>query len=478
MITFVISIVLLIAAYFTYGLIVEKIFKIDPSRRTPVKDMADGVDYVEMSKWKAYLIQFLNIAGTGPIFGAIAGAMWGSAAFIWIVLGCIFAGATHDFIIGMMSVRSKGESLPELVGDNLGGFAKNFTRIFSVVLLILVGAVFIVSPADILKEITGLPKEALVAIIIIYYMVATVLPIDKIIGKIYPIFGIALLVMAVGIFFGLIVGGYQIPELSFENVNPTGKSIFPYVCISIACGAISGFHGTQSPMIARCMQNEKEGRFVFYGAMISEGIIALIWAAAAMCFYGGVQQLAEHVGAPALVVNDVSLKLMGSVGGILAILGVVAAPISTGDTAFRSARLTVADAFKIKQKRIGKRFLIAIPLFAIGVGLTLIDFQILWRYFAWANQTLATIALWTATIYLAKKHRNYWITLIPALFMNVVIISYILIAPEGFKWIWPFENIKTIEMYGIMIACTISAITAILFFSKLKNIKAKYVEEA
>lgn len=471
MITFILSIIALIIGYFIYGKFVEKIIGIDPARKTPVKEMADGIDYVELPKWKTFLIQFLNIAGTGPIFGAIAGAMWGPAAFMWIVFGCIFAGATHDFLIGMMSVRNKGQSLSELVGDTLGQGAKQFIRVFSIILLLLVGAVFIISPADILKEITGLDRDLLITIIIIYYIIATILPIDKVIGKIYPLFGIALLIMAVGIFGGIILGDFNIPEITFHNVHPTGKSIFPYLFISIACGAISGFHATQSPMMARCMKNENEGRFVFYGAMITEGIVTLIWAAAAMSFFGGVNSLAQHVGAPAVVVNMISNSLLGPIGGLLAILGVVAAPISSGDTAFRSARLNLADIFNYKQNPLINRFVIAIPLFAIGIALTFIDFQIIWRYFAWANQTLATFALWVAAVYLLKRGKNHWIATIPAIFMTVVVTTYIIIAPEGLVGLLPIGETTTIELIGIGIGIIIALSCMIKFLKKAKKLK-------
>lgn len=470
MITFLLSIVALVVGYFVYGVFVEKVFGIEPNRVTPAKEFSDGVDYVEMSKWKAFLIQFLNIAGTGPIFGAIAGAMWGPAAFMWIVFGCIFAGATHDFLVGMMSVRSKGQSISEIIGDNLGNTAKQFIRVFSLILLVLVGVVFISSPADILKEITGISREILLGIIIVYYILATVLPIDKIIGKIYPLFGFALLFMAVGIAFMLITGNYQIPEFSFTNMHPAGKPIFPYLFISIACGAISGFHATQSPMIARCMRNEKEGRMIFYGAMISEGVVALIWAAAAMSFFGGVSGLGQYLGTAgntaATAVNKISTTLLGSIGGVFAVLGVVAAPISSGDTAFRSARLTIADITGLKQGPIKNRFLIALPLFAIGVVLTFVDFEIIWRYFGWANQTLATFALWAATVYLFNKQKNYWIALIPSIFMTAVITCYFVVAPEGFGKLLPKENAILIGTVIGLIACVITTIGFFMYTKK------------
>lgn len=469
MISFIASIIALIAGYMIYGKVVEKVFDPDPNSLTPAKRLEDGVDYVEMDIKKTFLIQFLNIAGTGPIFGAVAGAMWGPAAFIWIVFGCIFAGAVHDYLIGMMSLRRDGASVAELVGENLGNGAKQLMRVFSVVLLVLVGVVFVTSPAAILNDLTGVDKLVLIGIIIAYYLVATVLPIDKVIGKIYPIFGVALLIMAVGIGFGIVIQGYDIPEIAFHNFHPKGQSVFPYLCISIACGAISGFHATQSPMMARCLGNETQGRKVFYGAMICEGIVALIWAAAAMSFFGGTPGLgvALSKGGAAVVVNKISGTVLGKVGGALAILGVVACPITSGDTAFRSARLTIADAIGYKQGPIANRFIVAIPLFAIGVALCFIDFNILWRYFSWSNQTLATIALWAAAAYLAKLGKAYLMAAIPATFMTVVVTSYILIAPEGFKMS---------ESIGNPVGLVVAAISAIAFYVKFNPIYKKAVE--
>lgn len=465
MYSFIGSVVLLVLGYILYGSFVDRVFGSSEERSTPSKRMADGVDYMEMDWRKAFLIQFLNIAGTGPIFGAVAGAMWGPAAFIWIVFGCIFAGAVHDYLIGMLSVRQDGASVSEIVGKYLGEKARKLMVVFSIVLLILVGVVFIKSPADILHNLTGIPTMALLGIIIVYYLLATVLPIDQIIGRIYPIFGICLLIMAVGIGFGIIFQGYavNIPEISFHNFHPAGKSIFPYLCISIACGAISGFHATQSPMMARCIRSEKEGRRVFYGAMISEGVVALVWAAAAMCFFGSIEGLAK-AGPAAVVVDTISRGVLGKVGGGLAILGVVACPITSGDTAFRSARLTIADALGFKQGPVRNRFIIAVPLFAIGISLCFIPFDIIWRYFGWSNQTLATIALWAGAKYLERHGKNYWIALVPALFMTVVVVSYILCAPEGFAWVFGDMNIKVIEQIGVVAGIITSALSALVFW--------------
>lgn len=443
MITFFVSILALVLGYVLYSKVVERIFGADKNRETPAISMTDGVDYLPLPKWKTFLIQFLNIAGLGPIFGAVAGAMWGPVAFLWIVLGSIFAGAVHDYFSGMLSVKHKGLSIPEIVGIYLGVGAKQFMRGFTVVLMVIVGAVFIMGPAKILESLT--PETLTITfwiwVVFIYYVLATMLPIDKIIGKIYPVFGFALLFMAVGLTIALFVEGYKIPELTFSNMvnlhnQPEKFPIFPMMFVTIACGAISGFHSTQAPLMARCITNEKQGRGVFYGAMITEGIVALIWAAIGMAFYRGVgplnEVMAANNGNAAFVVNEISNSLLGKFGGALALLGVVAAPITSGDTAFRSARLIVADFLNFKQGPIKNRLMISIPLFAVGYGLTLINFAVIWRYFAWCNQTLAMVVLWAITVYLAQERKFYWITLIPAIFMTVVITSYLFFAPEGF----------------------------------------------
>lgn len=465
MYSFLLSIVALVLGYFIYGKIVDGIFGSNPNAITPAKKLADGVDYVELDWKKAFLVQFLNIAGTGPIFGAVAGAMWGPVAFLWIVFGCIFGGAVHDFLVGMMSLRDDGATIAEIVGKYLGLSARNFMRVFSVILLLLVGVVFIISPADILNSITGVNKYIWIAIIIVYYMLATVLPVDKIIGKIYPIFGACLLIMAAGIGYGMVAGDFNIPEIAFANFHPDKTPIFPYLFISIACGAISGFHATQSPMMARCIANEKEGRRVFYGSMIAEGIVALIWAAAAMSFFGDTAGL-KAAGSAGVVVTTISNSLLGRVGGVLAILGVVACPITSGDTAFRSARMAIADAMQYKQGPIKNRFVIAIPLFVIGVAICFVDFQIIWRYFAWSNQTLATIALWAAAKYLAIENKNFWIAALPATFMTVVVTSYIIIAKEGLRM-------------GMTVGVTVGLIAAAAALGLfLKSLKNKNVVEA
>ena len=470
MITFGICILILVLGYVFYAKYLEKVIGIDPNRPTPAITMADGVDFVPMSWWRVLLIQFLNIAGLGPIFGAIAGAMWGPIAFVWIVIGTVFGGAVHDFFSGMLSLKHDGQSITEIIGIYLGNFSKQIMRIFTVVLLILVGVVFISGPAGILSNLTPehLNFQFWVVAVFVYYILATLLPIDKIIGKIYPIFGFALIFMAVSLIIMLIVKGYHLPELTADNWKnfhnrPEKFPIFPMLFITIACGAISGFHATQSPLMARCMKNENEGRRVFYGAMVIEGIVALVWAAISMSFFGGIDELNDIMisqkGNAAWVVNEVSNSLLGPFGAVLAILGVVAAPITSGDTAFRSARLTVADLLKFNQKPIKNRLLITLPLFAIGFLLTRINFDIIWRYFAWANQTLATVVLWTITIYLLQKGKAYWITLLPALFMTSVVTTYIFFAPEGFSLSKPIS-------YTVGFAVTLGVFIYFLIYKK------------
>ena len=473
MFTFITCAVLLFVAYFTYGKFVESKLGIDGNRPVPSATLADGVDYVAMPLWRVFLIQLLNIAGTGPVFGAIAGAMWGPAAFLWITFGNIFGGAVHDLLVGIMSIRSKGGSISELVGENLGDSMRKLMGVFSVILLLLVGVVFITSPADILANLTGINRWAIIAVIFVYYIIATIVPVDKLIGKLYPVFGAALIIMCLGIFGGMIINGqfFNIPELSFINPHIAGKSIFPYLFISIACGAISGFHATQTPMMARCIQTEKDSRKAFYGAMITEGYIALIWAAAAMTFFGGYQGLADAGAAP-VVVNAISTGLMGTVGAVLAVLGVVALPITSGDTAFRALRLTVADFFNISQDNIAERFKIAIPAFICAFVLLFIDFNIIWRYFGWSNQTLATFALWTGAAWLKKHGKSPLVALLPAMFMTVVVTTYILVAPEGFGFltIEPLGGVKNAELLGIVIGSLLSLSIAYLFN---KNITKK-----
>lgn len=463
MVTFFISLAILIVGYVVYGAFVEKVFGADEHAETPAVCMNDGVDYVPLGWKRIFLIQFLNIAGLGPIYGAVAGALWGPVAFLWIVFGSIFAGAVHDYFAGMLSMKHNGASVAELVGIYLGNGAKQIMRVFSVVLLILVGTVFMLGPAKLLASLTSdiFSVSVWLGIIIAYYFIATIMPVDKLIGKVYPLFGIALLVMAFGTAGGLIVKGYQIPELTLSNLHPGNLPIWPLLFVTIACGAISGFHATQSPLMARCVTNQTHGRRVFYGAMISEGVIALIWAAASMTFFNGTGGLQEALanGGPGAVVHTISTSLLGPIGGVLALLGVVACPITSGDTAFRSARLTIADAMNLGQKALNKRLYIAAPLFAIGYAITLIDFNIIWRYFAWSNQTLAMMMLWTASMYLLQNGRLHWITTIPAAFMTAVSITYILQAPEGF-------GLATSISYPVGIIAALAVLAVFMMKSK------------
>lgn len=471
MITFILSVIALFAGYAVYGRVTERIFGADPSRPTPAQTMPDQVDFVPLKWPKVFLIQFLNIAGLGPIFGAIAGAVWGPVAFLWIVLGSIFAGAAHDYFSGMMSVRMGGQSVPEIVGVFMGNGVRQFMRVFTVAMMVLVGAVFIMGPAKILSGLTPgyMGVSVWATLIIIYYLLATLLPIDQLIGRIYPFFGFAMLFMAVGIAGAMLLGGLPMPELSFANFRNMNADaphfpIFPMLFVTIACGAISGFHSTQSPLMARCLTNEKYGRRVFYGAMITEGLVALIWAAVAMSFFGGVRELndvmAAQKGNAAWVVNEISNKLLGHFGAILAIIGVVAAPITSGDTAFRSARLIVADMLHLDQNPIRKRLMITLPLFAVGFLLTQVDFSIIWRYMAWSNQTLAAIVLWAITLYLRDENRFYWVMLVPALFMTTVVTAYLCVAPEGLQLPAPIGN---------TIGLAISLLAAIWFYKHKRD---------
>lgn len=437
MVSFLLSVIALIVGYLIYGKIVEKQFGADDSIKTPVIRMEDGVDYVAMPQWKIFLIQFLNIAGLGPIYGAIAGALWGPVCYIWIVLGSIFAGGVHDYFSGMLSVRHDGESISEVVGRYLGSGFKQFMRVFSVILLILVGVVFVLGPAQLLAVLTPdtLDVKFWVYVVFAYYVLATLLPVDKLIGNIYPLFGACLIIMAIGVAGGIMIKGYHMPEMTLANLHPGKLSIWPMMFVTIACGAISGFHSTQSPLMARCITSESQGRKIFYGSMIAEGILALVWASASIAFFGSTGELSKAIathGGPGYVVTTLSNTLIGKAGGALAILGAVACPISSGDTAFRSARLTIADFLKFKQGPMKNRLIISVPLFVIGFILTTINFDIIWRYFAWSNQTLATFVLWTASVYMVTKGKSFLMTAIPATFMTAVCITYILVAPEGF----------------------------------------------
>ncbi len=460
MISFLVALAALIVGYFVYGAFVERVFGADKSRPTPAYTKADGADYVPLPTWRVFLIQFLNIAGLGPIFGAIMGILYGPAAYLWIVFGTIFGGAVHDYLSGMLSLSRGGVSLPEIIGDELGNNIKQAMRVISLFLLVLVGAVFVINPAELLTGFTMqyavgdsgtvpawlqrmidiMPLQNWwVIIVFVYYLLATLVSIDKIIGRIYPIFGFALLIMVLGVLIALFFNADALPEVTegFHNRHPGGAPIFPMMFISIACGAISGFHATQSPLMARCLKNERLGRPVFYGAMVVEGIVALVWAAAAIAFTGSFEGLADYLAAngnkPVVLVNDISVTWLGAAGGFLALLGVIAAPITSGDTALRSARLIAADFLHLEQSKLRNRLIITIPLFAMSFAIMMIDFNILWRYFAWSNQALSVFTFWALTVWLARERKGlcYLITMIPAMFMTLVTVTYIMYAPEG-----------------------------------------------
>ncbi|MFB3166536.1 carbon starvation CstA family protein [Neobacillus sp. 179-C4.2 HS] len=436
MYTFLAGIALLIIGYFTYGKFIEKMFGVKEDRATPAYVNNDGVDYVPMSTSKNSLIQLLNIAGTGPVFGPIMGALYGPVAFIWIVIGCIFAGAVHDYLTGMISIRNRGAHLPELASKFLGKVMKHVVNAFAVLLLLLVGTVFVSTPASLLHVLMDgkIALGIIIAAIFIYYIAATLLPVDKIIGRLYPYFGALLLISALGVGIGMVVTGAPIPELSLTNFHPANAPILPLLFFTISCGALSGFHATQTPIISRTTQNEKQGRKIFYGMMITEGVIAMIWAAAGMSLFNGYNGLNDILaaGGPGAVVSQASTALLGAIGGTLAVLGVVVLPITSGDTAFRSARMIIAEYLNIAQKKFSSRLWIAVPLFVISAVLTQIDFNLLWRYFSWANQATAVIALFVGAMYLYIAKKNYFTALVPGSFMLVMVITYILNAPIGF----------------------------------------------
>jgi len=458
---------LLIAGYYVYGAVVEKVFQPDQNRPTPAQTMQDGVDFVEIPLWRVFLIQLKNIVGLGPVFGPILGALYGPAALLWIVFGCIFAGAVHDYFSGMMSVRHGGKSVPEIVGANLGDLAHQFMNYFSIVVLVLIGVVFATGPAGLLSKLSGLSITTWVIIIFVYFFLATVLPLDVLIGRISPFFAVILLVMAVSLPLMLFVKGYTVlPNLDFTTNTHTSLPIWPMLFITIACGAISGFHSTQAPITARCLPNEKMGRKVFYGAMIAEGVIALVWATIGLSFYESAEGLRRALGSSGnavLVVNEICTTLLGSgLGGVIAILGVVVLPITSGDTAFRSARLTIADMFDLPQQTIKSRLMITIPLFVIGGILSQVNFGIIWRYFGWANQTLAMFMLWTAASYLIRQGKFHWICTAPAAFMTAVTITYLFFDKIGFGLSYTLANLIGI---GVAISCVI----ILLVFGKTAN---------
>ena len=498
MISFLLCLAILVGGYFVYGKIVDNTFGPD-DRETPAVRINDGVDYVVMPQWKLFLVQLLNIAGLGPIFGAMQGALWGPVVFLWITFGTIFAGGVHDYFSGMMSERNDGASIAEVTGRYLGPVMQNIMRVFSVVLLIMVGTVFAVGPAGLIVTLcknggmSGVLTTTLfwLIIILVYYFIATFISIDAIIGKIYPVFGICLIIMAVGVIFGIFTNpAYTIPEIwaNFSNMHPSNTPIWSFMFITVACGAISGFHSTQSPLMARCMKSEKQGHFVFYGAMVSEGIIALIWAAAGCALYtitdGKMVGLAEALAAgQSAAIYDVCLKTMGNVGVALAMIGVVICPITSGDTAFRSARLTLADWLKIDQDSYANRLKLCVPVLGVGAflgignALGFINYTVIWRYFSWTNQTLAMIVLWAASMYLFKEKKNFWITAVPATFMSAVSATYFVLAPECLGGLLNHKTAEGAIVYNTAVAYPVGILFAIamlalfLYATKKQTVK-------
>lgn len=454
MITFITAIVLLIAGYFVYGKIVERFLDVDPSRKTPAYEKADGVDFTPMPTWKVFVIQFLNIAGLGPIFGAVTGAAFGPAAYLWIVFGCIFMGAVHDFFAGMMSIHNGGVNMPDLAAKYLGKRMKGVMSFVVIFLLMAVGVSFVIGPSGLMQNLTGIDKEIWLYVIFGYYIIATLLPVDKIIGSIYPFMGAVLLFMAFGVGVMLIVGhlngSHQMVELTpamLKNwhFNPEGNLLIPMMFIVISCGAISGFHATQSPMMARCLKNEKHARPVFYGAMVAEGVVAMIWATAAITYCGGPEGLNNAMSSVGTEINGVLIKnaqaadlvdlicksWLGKVGAVIAILGVVICPITSGDTAFRSLRLSLGDMLKYDQKPIVKRLMICLPIFVAAFFFCKVDFSTAWSYLGIANQTLAALVMWTGAAYLIVKGKPHWMCSIPATFLTFICVCFIMISPLG-----------------------------------------------
>lgn len=455
MLYFILGMVVLAAGYLLYGRLNERAVRPDPARPTPARTMADGVDFVELPTWRVFLVQLLNIAGLGPIFGPIMGALWGPQVFLWVIFGAVLGGAVHDFLAGVMSVRNRGAGISALIGHYLGEPVRHLATFFILVLMVLVGTVFVKAPAKLL--VSMLPAQLVggwlgldpatagggawsqawlwivMGIVYLYYLLATLLPVDKIIGRVYPFFAIALLIMVVGLAGFLLFGGLQPPAFTLHNLHPQGTMAWPIIFITVSCGAVSGFHSTQSPIMARCLRSEKHLRPVFYGAMIAEGFIALIWASAAQGWYGSTTALQAALadGGPAGVVHTICTGTMGTIGGILAILGVVVLPITSGDTAFRVARLIAAEYLHLDQRPARNRYLLAVPLFGVSLLLQFVDFQVIWQYFGWANQTLAAVALWTGAVFLARRGRWWWLAVLPATFMTVMTITYLMVAPVG-----------------------------------------------
>ncbi len=472
MLIFFACVALLILGYFTYGRLVERLFVIDPNRTTPAHTKADGVDYMVMPRWRIIFIQFLNIAGVGPVFGPILGAIYGPMALVWIVIGSIFAGGVHDYFSGMMSIRHGGSSIPEVIGNYLGMPARWIMRIFSIILLTLVGVIFVTAPAALLTNVVGSDtilgmdtRMFFIVLIFIYYFIATILPIDKVIGRFYPFFGALLVIMTFALAIALFASNAEIlPNQSLANAHPSGSAmpVWPLIFITISCGALSGFHSTQSPLMARCTDNERDGRPIFYGSMIIEGIVALIWATIGMSFFYKAGQpfslgLSEVLanGGPANVVATSSKALLGPIGGILAMLAVIVLPITSGDTAFRSTRLIFADMLKVSQAPVKNRLTLAAPLFLVGLVLTFVDFNVIWRYFGFSNQTLAATMLWAGAAYLVANSRPHWICSLPATFMTAVCTAYILSAKIGFNMPMEYAQIIGIIVALLSLGCFI-----------------------
>ena len=462
MYSFLICAAVLITSYFIYGKFIERIVGVDENNETPAKRLGDGVDYIPLPKYKNFLVHFLNIAGLGPIFGAIQGALFGPAAFLWIVLGTIFIGSVHDFFSGFMSLRNDGLTMPNIISKYLGSTIQKFTAIIIIITGILVAATFATGAADLIANLTNTPVLIWTTAIFIYFLIATLFPIDKIIGRVYPIFGALFLLMAILMTGALLINpSYTIPEFTTQGLYLTDKTIFPYLFVTIACGAISGFHASQSPIVARCMENEKDARPVFFGAMVLEGLTALCWAAIAMAFFHGQPQLAVLYGStPSVAVNQMATTLLGPIGLILAVIGVVICPITTGDTSLRSSRITLADELHFNQEKLASRLKLAIPLFIVSFALTFVDFALIWRYFAWAQLIIATCVLFSATVYLIQNKEHYIITLLPAVACSLITFGYILQASEG---------LRLPSMTANIIAIIATAIITILFLKKFKK---------
>ena len=463
MYSFIICCLLLILSYFIYAKAIEKVVGIDENRQTPLWRLEDGVDYTPMSRGKAILVHFLNIAGLGPIFGAIQGALFGPAAFLWIVFGTIFIGAVHDFFSGFLSLRNDGLTMPGIISKYLGTTAQKIIAVITIVSGVLVAATFANGSASLLSSLTSVPVVIWITVIFVYFLIATLFPVDKIIGRIYPIFGILFIIMTALILGSLITSpNFTIPELTTQGLYLSSKNIFPYLFVTIACGAISGFHASQSPIVARCMKNEKDARPVFYGAMVLEGLATLIWAAAALAVFHGQPQLAVLFGAtPAVGAHSIATMLLGPVGVTLVILGIVVCPITTGDTALRGSRITIADELHMDQKKLISRVKLAVPLFVVSFALTFVDFTIIWRYIAWVQLLSAVAILLAATVYLIHKNKPYFFTLLPAMACSIISIAYILQSPDGLSLPAMFSNV---------ISVIATVILTIIFLKKCKKL--------